>query len=120
MNSMTAMERHMAIDVRCDLFAGEEFRGHRSNNGSAGWIKALDDVIHQRQSDIGQTIPAGFLADDNIWPLVQINENKHDGFGVVMDLVLFLAVLIFLSTGPSSRNGVSMFINILRDVPIGR
>ena len=54
-----------------------------------------DDVVHQRQRDLGQPRPARLLLDDHFRPAFEVDEQDDDRLGRVMDLEFLLAVLVF-------------------------
>jgi hypothetical protein len=58
-----------------------------------------DDFVHQRHCHIGESIPAGLFAYINLWPILHVGENQHNGFGLPVDIIGLLAVDILMPGG---------------------
>ena len=85
--------------MRQDAPAREELRGHRADDGAAGWIPLADDGVHQRYGGLGQAVPAGLLAHLDGRPVLQLREQQHDGAGLLVDLVVPLALDVLVPGG---------------------
>lgn len=95
-NAVTAMKRRVFVDVRIDATPGQQFCRHRADYRAAFRVVLVDDLVHQRYGDIGQSIPAGFFANLTVWPARTVSENQHYGLGLPMHLVLVLSILILV------------------------